>query len=136
MVVLAILALVGSLFGVRGKDMIEHYSFSSAVDKVASRCKLARCLAENYQTDVQVKIMQTPEGMTVALQSDEPPLQKLPQFTQSLNVKGIKQMRFDVESVGEITVLFSGSGGIFPEGVVHLESKKKAKEIPFLLSVP
>lgn len=136
MVVLAILALVGSLFGVRGKEMIEHYAFSSAVDKVASRCKLARCLADNYQTDVQVKIVQTPKGMTVALQSDEPPLQKLPQFTQPLNVKGIKQIRFEDENVEEVVVLFSGSGGIFPEGVVYLEGKKKAKEIPFLLSVP
>ena len=83
-VVLAILAFIGSLVGVKGKDLIEHYTFSSAIDKVSSRCKLAQSLAENYQTDVQVQIIRTRNGVDIALQSDEPPLAKAATICKAL----------------------------------------------------
>jgi prepilin-type N-terminal cleavage/methylation domain-containing protein len=136
MIVMAILVLIGGLFGVRGKHLVDYYAFSSSIDKIASRCRLARNLAVNYQTDVAVHVVKRNKEITVTLVSDEPPLKKLPQFISSLHTEGVSAMLFEDKELEEFEVLFSGSGGIFPEGTLTLSSKEKTKEIFFLLSQP
>ena len=131
---IAILAMVGSLFAFRGKDLMRHYGFSASVSKVASKVRLARVLASNYRADVRCHVASENQKFFLILESDEPQLKKLPQLRGKCALSEIDGLEVDGKAASEVEILFSGSGGVFPECQLRLKCGKKQKDLSIELS--
>ena len=134
MLAIGLLAMVGGLLVFKAKDLFETYGFRGDVSKFLSRLELAKKYALSYQSDVEFLFYEKQGRFFCELRSDEPALQIHKMFFTPVNFKSIKSVDFiGKEKEGFKTLLFSGTGWMFPTASLEIHSKTKK---PITVIVP
>lgn len=110
LVSLTILSLIGSLFAVKGKDLMDNYAFKQEVGKVRDILQLAKEYAYCYQVDVEVFFSKNQHNTCIHIKTDEPLLNRESFFQKKY---GFRKISFK-DALGD-SVIFSGSGWVFPK---------------------
>jgi hypothetical protein len=117
---LTILSLIGGMFAVKGKSLMDNYAFKQEVGKVRDILQLAREYACCYQADVQVIFSKTYKDVLVEIISDEPLLKAEKFFKKKYKFKKILSIDAGCDSI-----IFSGSGWVFPKNQVVISDCKQ-----------
>lgn len=110
LVSLTILSLIGALFAVKGKNLMENYAFKQEVRKVRDILQLAKEYAYCYQVDVEVVFSKSQHNAFIHIKTDEPLLQRESFFQKKYGFRKISFM----DAIGD-SIIFSGSGWVFPK---------------------
>jgi hypothetical protein len=108
---LTILSLVGSLFAVKGKKLLDDYGFQQDVTKMQDILRLAKEYACCHQTDVEVVFFKSQNKYFIELKTDEPLFKQNPFFLKKYKFSKITSI--DVEGS---SIMFLGSGWVVPRG--------------------
>jgi|GEM_PF-1607561 len=127
MIVIGLLAMVGSLLAVKGVDLFRVYGFRQEVALVKSRVDFAKYCALTYEADIEVRFSQQGRHLCLSFSSDEPYLAKHPLLRDSLKFSRIKVIT-DKQGSCIHSVLFSGTGWMFPLSDLLLCGDKNQKE--------
>lgn len=126
MLAIGLLAMVGGLLAFKAKDLFETYGFRQDVSKFLSRLELAKKYALSYQSDVEFLFYEKEGQFFCELRSDEPALQAHKMFFKPTSFKSIKSVDFLGKKKEESkTLLFSGTGWMFPTSSLEIHSKTK-----------
>lgn len=126
MLAIALLAMVGGLLAFKAKDLFETYAFRQDVSKFLSRLELSKKYALSYQADVEFLFYEKQGKFFCELRSDEPALHSHKMFFNPVNFKSIKSVDFIGKEKEEFkTLLFSGTGWMFPTTSLEIHSKAK-----------
>lgn len=126
MLVISMIAMLGSLLAFQGKDLLETYGFRQEVGLLTRRLALARHYAASYRADVEVVFSTKDHLISCELRSDEPYLRKHPMFSTPVIFKKIKTLSIAGSEDTLDTLLFSGTGWMFP--IVNIEVHSAAKK--------
>ncbi|MEI8300043.1 MAG: hypothetical protein WCG10_00325 [Chlamydiota bacterium] len=127
---ISILAMVGGLLAFKAKDLLETYGFRQDVARLFGRLELARSFSLSYQADVEVIFYSKSGYILCELQSDEPALKHHTMFYKPLACKKIHEVKFsgEKESLNDKkTLIFSGSGWVFPLSSLEVSSHRQDK---------
>jgi hypothetical protein len=130
MLAIGLLAMIGGLLAFKAKDLFETYGFRQDVSKFLTRIELAKKYALSYQSDVEFLFYEKQGQFFCELRSDEPALQKHKLFFNSIRFKSIKSVTFSGKKKEEFnTLLFSGTGWMFPTTSLEIHSKTKKETV-------
>lgn len=114
MLVIGMLAMLGSFLAFKAKDLLDIYGFRQEVSLLKGRFELARQYALSYQADVEVHLSIDQGRMRCELRSDEPYLHAHPLFYKPCVFKKVQKItKADTEERAD-SLLFSGTGWMFP----------------------
>jgi type II secretory pathway pseudopilin PulG len=114
MLVIGMLAMLGSFLAFKAKDLLDIYGFRQEVSLLKGRCELARQYALSYQADVEVHFSISQGRMRCELRSDEPYLHAHPLFCKPCVLKKIQKITQADTGERAASLLFSGTGWMFP----------------------
>ena len=107
LVCIAILGVIASLLGIKGKGMVDHHRFRSSVQEVANKLGLCKTLALSYQADLTFRLFEKEGALYFQIISDEPLIQK------KIPKKPIKLP--GVDTATPVTLAIPPSGWINPQ---------------------
>jgi len=125
MIVLSILAIVGSSFGVWVFRVIEKERFYSDVKNLEKTVSMCKKIAQIRQSDVFFVLLKSPEGIKYELKNFSLPMEK--------NLISKSSMKINEEEIKSLKIEFSPTGSIHPcPNLFFLsKSKKYSKEFNF-----
>jgi hypothetical protein len=106
------------------------YGFRQDISKLSGRLEIAKRLSLSYQADVEVVFSPISDYIVCELRSDEPALKHHIVFCKPLVCKKIHKIRFVERKEGcdgVQSLLFSGSGWVFPLSDLEMSSHRKDK---------
>lgn len=121
---MVILSLIGSLVGIKIKDLISNQRFQNAADRLAIELREAQFLAVTYQTDIYFRISKEKGSYYSTFTSYEPcaPLKKR---TPS-ELGGVAELFFNQKKVNTLQFTIASSGRIEPVGELKLAAENQA----------
>ena len=123
MVCICIIALVGSLLGMKGYDLLDHHRFRSATRTFLHELQHWRGLSLIYRCDVSCFIRQEGSSFQVIWEPDFiPNNQKIPLSPQELS--GVKKIQLDNRSISSFHFILYSSGSISSNETLSFFSKK------------
>lgn len=125
-IVIGILAMVGSLLAVKGADLFKVYGFRQDVALLKRRLDFARYCALTYHADIEVVFSKQGEHLELSLLSDEPYLAHHPLISRPLTLRNFRSIT-DQQGVVIHTFLFSGTGWMFPLVDLDIHGEKGLK---------
>ncbi len=72
-----LIAMAGSLFGVKGKQLWKRHQFFSSVDRLCEELTLTRHFAQSLRADVDLYLIKEKDGVRLIRQFDEPGMLKM-----------------------------------------------------------
>lgn len=131
LLVMGLLAMLGGLLSFKAKDLFDMYAFRQDTSRFLSRLELARQYASSYQADVEICFYQKNGHFVCELKSDEPYLRTHKMFYKPFEFKKIKKISFEGMGQAE-SLLFSGTGWMFPTASLEIRSNTKEEKIVIL----
>lgn len=125
---LAILSIVGGVVGWHVKGLLDHHQLHNTAHRLIIQLRELQSLALNYQTELEMELLQTPQGIAYRCRTDEP----LKGFNQSL--VPLNDRCHMVEK--RLLLKVFPSGRIEPAGEIKITQGNAAKKVVIDLSKP
>ena len=133
MVCLVLIGLLGALIGVKGIDLLAHHRFRSSLQTWLLDVGRAQILAMHQKCDVVCTLSKTQDGRYRAILVSDSPM-----FSSSVyHWKDVAKISFEGKPIDTLSIAFSPTGRIFPQGILQIIPRREEKDTIFLdLSYP
>jgi len=125
MVVLSIITIVGSSFGIWVFKIIEKERFYSDIKNFEKTVLMCQKMAQIRQSDVFFILSKAPKGIKYEIEDISLPIEK--------NLISNSLMKFNNKEIKSLKIEFSQAGGVYPCPTIFFlsKSKKYSKEFNF-----
>jgi type II secretory pathway pseudopilin PulG len=122
LIAITLLALVGTVIGVRTSQAIDAKEFQSSIEGLRHQIETIREMAFHTQADWWVEVEM--KGRRMNVQAHSPETGSSSSWERPVDM----QLFWNREAVQKMTFYFSASGKIRPNGMLEFRGKKKSVE--------